>query len=223
MRTSLALICSLALACAAGGQVTSTGGGGGGGAQEATKSKKQHATRTSGVHLRLPQHTNLDGAAIRNNQKGTHTGAVTEYGVTDKGAHGSQKTRGAINPNRVTYSAEQIGSKATQSSPVTITTKPRRSGADFNTDTSSLGQIDSSQGQGKPAGGKTKGAKVSPTSGGKYKGTPHSARMDGDTRIYDGQDFTISPVPPSAAERGQQKPAGGKKTGAKVSPTPRPR
>jgi hypothetical protein len=30
MRTSLALICSLALACAASGQVTSTGGGGGG-------------------------------------------------------------------------------------------------------------------------------------------------------------------------------------------------
>jgi len=32
---------------------------------------------------------------IRNNQKGTHTGAVTEYGVTDKGAHGSQKTKGS--------------------------------------------------------------------------------------------------------------------------------
>jgi hypothetical protein len=34
------------------------------------------------------------GRPIRDNQRGTHTGAVTEYGVTDKGAHGSQKTKG---------------------------------------------------------------------------------------------------------------------------------
>jgi hypothetical protein len=46
MRTFLVLICSLALTCGAGGQVSSTGGGGGGGAQKKkqTQSAKPAAT-----------------------------------------------------------------------------------------------------------------------------------------------------------------------------------
>jgi hypothetical protein len=53
MRTFFGLVCSIALACVASGQVTSTAGGGGGGSAEAQKDKakvkgSQQVTAESG-------------------------------------------------------------------------------------------------------------------------------------------------------------------------------
>jgi hypothetical protein len=58
------------------------------------------------------------------------------------------------------YVPDPVSSKP---SPRNRTAKAKPSNADFNTDTSSLGEIDRSQGHGKPAGGKKKGEKVSRT------------------------------------------------------------
>jgi hypothetical protein len=93
MRTFFALICSLAIACAASGQVTSTGGGGGAGAQKKkqTQSAKPAATpslRMSGnspyITLRAPDGSLIKPTPSPHGYVGRNDGRVQQSTATGK-------------------------------------------------------------------------------------------------------------------------------------------
>jgi hypothetical protein len=206
MRTFLVLICSLALASAAGG------------AQEQNKSKKPAPKKKQ---TQLTQHAAAPG------------GKLTRDADTS-----------ATSPNLGQY-FKLAGPHAQGSQEVTTTVgKPNTFAKPTSSPHGYVGRNDGRVQQSTTAGQPTGAGGGRPTSGSPYVGKPES--MVGTFIPKMGKPTTVgalatSPAPkravwshnagslsnrpmlnPSGASQGQGKPAGGKKKGEKVSPTPRP-
>jgi len=260
MRTFLVLNCSLALACAASGQVTSTGGGGGGSKKEQAQSAQPAAAPAGGSQKRKGSQkvTTAGGRPAASEFHKTHqysvqVGSTAGAGPQKAAGAGAQKTKG---PQQIATQSGQAagghyigldhtlvnksnvakppsggtGKATTVGKPTTATERElmdKMGVATRNNSRAGMGKPTTMVGtftpkMGKPAGGKKKGEKASPT--------PRQPGGDADLRVRVGAEPPIGAAP-SASRGGKQKGQGDmmnsfqviqKETGEKVSPTPRP-